>query len=156
MVLHLRRGEADDLESPSSVPFSPNVTSRMVQLIDVSIDITPTVLRQAIEELRRTHQVVSPILRNRSLHSLAQAWCLVEQLRSLTTRPAHILLYNGTSPFPLLHGAPAYTPVRLIRYTYVPSRSPSTVVSSIDLLSQHEYYPYYPTPPPLSHGYPPY
>ena len=77
-------------------PFSPKVASRKVQPINVLNDMTPTVLRQAKEELRRTQSrltrtTLSHILRNQSLHSLVQARCCLKHLLCLATRQTHIL-----------------------------------------------------------------
>ena len=81
---------------PRKCPFSPKVASLKVQPINVLNDMTPTVLRQAKEELRRTRSrltrtAISHILRNQSLHSLAQAQRCLKRLRCLPTRQTHIL-----------------------------------------------------------------
>jgi hypothetical protein len=80
---------------PRKYPFSPKVASRKVQPVNVLNDLTPTVLRQA-KEARRTQSrlirtTISHILRNQSLHSLAQVLCCLKQPRCLATRQTHIL-----------------------------------------------------------------
>lgn len=102
---------------PRKCLFSPKVASR--KAINVLNDMTPTVLRQAKEGLRRTQSrltrtAISHILRNQSLHNLAQARCCLKQLRCLATRQTHILpspwvlkvallmVYPRTSRFPVI------------------------------------------------------
>jgi hypothetical protein len=82
------------LHCPRKYLFSPKVASW--KIINVLNDMTPTVLLQAKGGLRRTQSrltrtATSPILRNQSLHSLAQARCCLKQLRCLATRQTHIL-----------------------------------------------------------------
>ena len=61
---------------PRECPFSPKVVLRKIQPINVLNDLTLTVLRQAKEPGRTqshlTRTTISHILRNRSLHNLAQ------------------------------------------------------------------------------------
>ena len=76
------------------------VASRKVQPLKFLNNITPTVLRQAKEESRRTQSrptrtTVSHILPNQSLHSLAQARCCLKRIRYLVTRQTHSLLIMG-------------------------------------------------------------
>ena len=110
---------------PRKYPFSPKVASRKVQPINVLNDMTPTVLRQAKEELRRTRSrltrtTISHILRNQSLHSLAQAQYCLKQLQCLTTRQRHILPSLWVLNMVLLMVHPPTSRFQLIRRMCLP------------------------------------
>ena len=95
MVLHAR--EADDLESPSSSPFLPKVASWKFQPQNNLNWYDHYGSPPGKEELKTQSCLIRTtilhLLRNRSLHSLAQALCCpnLKHLRFLAAWQAHIL-----------------------------------------------------------------
>ena len=100
-------------------------------------NITPTVLRQAIKELRTQSHLTRTAINTYcrvDLHCLVQAWCCLKRFRYPATRQRDILPSTWDLKHCPPYSIPAYNPISTYppQPLFVPSRSLAALISSID------------------------